>query len=185
MPHGLLHWLPVLSAALLVGCAGFPRGPQASNPVFIRANDNELVWERTVDVLHEYHFDLDREDKLAGVIETRYRVGSGWLEPWHADSVGYWNRWESTLQSIRRKAFISVTAVDGGFLVGVEAMKELEDVANADPRAGRATFLDNSPLQRDLDIVSGAPAPAGWIPQGRDPELEQALLQSLSAAFSP
>jgi len=46
------------------------------------------------------------------------------------------------------------------------------------------SLLDNTPLQRDLNIVSGPPTPAGWIAEGRDPELERALLQSLSGAFS-
>jgi hypothetical protein len=189
MAFSLSHSPLIALASLLLiaagGCAAFPAGgPPAGNPVYVRANNGEFVWERTVDVLHEYHFELEREDKLGGVIETRYRVGSSWLEPWHADSVGPANRWESTLQSIRRKAFVSVTPVEGGYMIGVEALKELEDVANADPKAGRATFLDNTPLARDLDVVSGLPTPAGWIPEGRDPELEQSLLRSLSSAFS-
>jgi len=177
----------VLVATLMAttaGCAAWPRGtPPAGNPLFVRASDGDLVWERTIDVVHNYLFDIEREDKLGGIIETRYKVGASWLEPWHPDSVGPANRSESTLQSIRRKAFVSVTPVEGGYLVGVEALKELEDVVNADPTAGRATFLDNSPLQRDLDVVSGPPTPAGWILKGRDPALEQAMLQSLAEAF--
>jgi hypothetical protein len=170
---------------LVCGCATFsPSSPPVANPIVIRASDGELVWERTVDVVHQYLFEIERENRLDGIIETKYQTGASLLEPWHPDSVGKANRLESTLQSIRRKAFVSVTPVDGGFLVGVEAVKELEDVPRAANSAGAATFLDNNPLQRDLNVVVGQATPSGWLPRGRDPDLEQSMLRSLSEAFS-
>ncbi len=189
-PLGSTSWRrfvqPLLCLGLAFsGCAGFrPASPPVGNPIVVRANDGEFVWERTVDVVHEYLFEIERENRLDGVIETRYLTGASYLEPWHPDSVGPANRWESTLQSIRRKAFVSVTPVDGGFLVGVEAIKELEDVSRAANSPGAATFLDNNPLQRDLNVVVGQATPSGWIPRGRDQELEQAMLRSITAAFS-
>ena len=169
---------------LLSGCATMTRqAPAVSNPVFVRANNSEDAWERTVDVVHDYLFEIERENKLGGILETRYKTGANLLEPWHRDSVGVANRAESTLQSIRRKAFLSVTPVEGGFMVGVEAHKELEDVARAANSPGAATFLDNSPLQRDLNPVVGQATPSGWIPKGRDMALEQAMINSINHAF--
>ena len=182
----------LVAAALLLaglsGCASLNgssawRGSPVSNPVFVRANNSEEAWERTVDVIHDRHFEIERENKLGGVIETRYLTGAGMLEPWHSDSVGADNRMESTLQSIRRKAFVSVTPVEGGFLIGVEAHKELEDVAKAANLQGAATFLDNNAVQRDLNAVVGQATPSGWISKGRDPALEQAMLKSFQQAF--
>lgn len=176
-------WL-LLCLASGGGCASImPSAPPSSNPVFVRANDGEFVWERTVDVVHDYLFEIRRENKLDGVIETEYKTGSGVLEPWHRDSVGVYERTESTLQSIRRKAYVSITPAEGGYLIGVEAYKELEDVANAANSAGAATFLDNSPLQRDLSLVVGQATPSGWISRGRDSLLEQAMIDDLRAAF--
>lgn len=154
-----------------------------TNPVFVRANNHEVAWERTVDVVHEYLFEIERENKLGGVIETRYKTGPGALEPWHRDSVGTANRVESTLQSIRRKAYVSVTPVQGGYLIGVEAHKELEDVAGAANLQGAATFLDDSLLQRDLNAVVGQATPSGWVSKGRDEALEQSMLKSINRAF--
>jgi hypothetical protein len=154
-----------------------------SNPVFVRANNSEEAWERTVDVIHNKHFEIERENKLGGVIETRYLTGAGCLEPWHSDSVGVDNKMESTLQSIRRKAFVSVTPVEGGYLIGVEAIKELEDVAKAANLQGAATFLDNNAVQRDLTAVIGQATPSGWVSKGRDPALEQSMLVSIQRAF--
>lgn len=167
------------------GCASLPfQQPHAANPVFVRANNGDIVWERSVDVVHDYLFEIRRENRLDGLIETEYKTGSGLFEPWHRDSAGLAERTESTFQSIRRKAFITITPADGGYLVGVEAYKELEDVVQAANSAGAATFLDNQPLQRDLNLVVGQATPSGWIPQGRDTALEQSLLQALQQTLS-
>ena len=163
----------------------FAPGPVAGNPVLVPANHPELAWERTVDALHDFKFPILRENKLDGVIETDYVVGSSLLEPWNRDSVGFGNRLESTFQSIRRKALIRLSpAPQGGYLVAVEAYKEQEDVkgpvANS---AGGATFQIDNPLQRDLNQVVGQAAPSGWIPLGRDPDLEQAMLRRIRSRF--
>ena len=155
-----------------------------SNPMFVPANEMEQIWERTVDVLHDYRFEIDRENRLDGIIETKYKVGSGVAEPWHKDSVGLENRLESSFQSIRRKIFVSMTPTEGGFLVEVQAHKELEDLAGlAANSAGGATFQESAPLQRDLNLVVGQTAPSGWILQGRDVALEQDLINNLHAAL--
>ena len=179
-------WASTLIVGLLSGCATLPgQAPVVSNPIFVRANNSDEAWERTVDVVHDYLFEIERENKLGGVLETRYKTGANSFEPWHRDSVGAVNRAESTLQSIRRKAFLSVTPVEGGFMVGVEAHKELEDIARAANSPGAATFLDNNPLQRDLNPVVGQATPSGWIPKGRDMALEQSMLLSINRAFGP
>jgi len=176
--------LIVFAATACSGCVSLDaKGPPVANPVFVRANNPEEAWERTVDVVHDYLFEIERENKLGGVIETRYKTGASVLEPWHPDSVGAENRWESSLQSIRRKAFVRFTPAPGGYLVGIEAIKELEDVPKAANFVGGATFLDNSALQRDLNPVVGQATPSGWINKGRDPELEQAMLRTLNKRF--
>lgn len=166
------------------GCATVQNfGPPVTNPVFVRANNHEEVWENTVDVVHDYLFEIERENKLGGVLETRYKTGASALEPWHGDTVGAANRMESTLQSIRRKAYVSVTPVQGGYLIGVEAHKELEDVAKAANLQGAATFLDDNILARDLNAVVGQATPSGWISKGRDEALEQSMLKSINRKF--
>jgi hypothetical protein len=180
-----LAWRPLLIlAATLPGCATFRGGAVPGNPVFVPTDNQELVWERSVDVLHHNLFEIERENRLDGLIETKYKTGAGLLELWHPDSVGLHARLEGTMQSIRRKAFITVTPADGGYLVGVEAYKELEDVVGAANSAGAATFLENSARKRDLEAVVGQAAPSGWIPKGRDVELERRLLDDLHRAFS-
>lgn len=181
-------WSLTVLLGLGPGCAVPPRSEstasRVTNPLFVAGNNDEAVWERIVDVIHDYRFEIARENKLDGIIETRYKIGSGVLEPWHADSVGAENRWESSLQSIRRRLFVTITPVEGGFLVGAEAFKELEDVQGSVANSvGGATFLIDQPLQRDLNLVTGQSRPSGWIPVGRDVPLERALVADLQCVL--
>ncbi len=151
-----------------------------SEPILIQAGNQEVLWERLIDVLHAYHFEIAREDRLDGVIETQYKTGASLQEPWHPDAVGFANRLEGTLQSIRRRVVVRLNSVDGGYLVSVEVFKELEDLGGlAANSAGGATFRENTPLRRNLDMVVGQSAPSGWIAAGRDRMLEHDMMRRL------
>lgn len=183
MPRVFCRFFPIglLILATGTGCAQMPRN-QVANPFFVPANSHEGVWERTVDVLHDYQFQIDRENKLEGIIETKYKAGSGLLEPWHHDSVGLRERLESSMQTIRRRAFVQITPADGGYLVGVQAYKELGDATGLSRRS--ESFRDYTPLQRDRNLIDGTETERGWITRGRDLRLEQALLDSLQVSFA-
>jgi hypothetical protein len=189
---GVVVFLAISIAGSGSGCA-LPGGPSAlaaspvSNPLYVNSNNEDAVWERTVAVIHEFHFGIARENRQSRVIETDYFVGSGVLEPWHSDSVGTGNRLESTFQSIRRKVLVNILPDNQsqGYLVSVEAFKELEDLPGlAANSAGAATFSNFEPLRRDLNPVVGQSAPSGWIPLGRDVALEGAILGRLQACYS-
>jgi hypothetical protein len=164
-------------------------GPVA-NPIFVAVNSGNpesdlFVSERATDVLAKYNFEIDATNQLEGTIATQYKVGSGILEPWHRESVGLENRLQSTLQPIRRKVLVHFVRVEGGYLVSVEALKELEDLSSPTPNSpGGSTFPQNYPLRRDLNLVLGQASPSGWIPQGRDVALEQDMLGRLQAAYA-
>jgi hypothetical protein len=182
------RWLVCLGLLVcsLAGCAT-ARPVARSNPVFVRANNPDMVWDTTVDVVHDY-FAIARENRTLGsqpgVIETEYKVGASVLEPWQQDSQGLENRLESTLQSIRRRAVVNVTPAEGGYYIAVEVVKELEDAPGAlGQSASSATFQQTNPLRRDLDLVVEQSAPQGWILLGRDELLEAELLGRLQAAF--
>ena len=160
--------------------------PPQGQSLFPHLNE-ELVWERAIDVLHEYQFEIDRENRLAKVIRTAPKVGASIFEPWHKDAVGFDSRLEGTLQSVRRIVEVSMQLDDQGrgYVVSVAAYKELEDLPGiAANSPGAATFAESQPLTRDLDPVVGQSTPSGWIPAGRDPLLEQSLLNRLQLAYS-
>ncbi len=190
--------LGALAAAGLLpaGCStgGYPHAPLftrifsprpvAENPLAIPTSDFETVWNKTVAEVDKY-FDIASENRLSRTIVTQPKIGATLLEPWSGDSVGFTERLESSLQTIRRFAIIKVDpAPRGGYLVKVEVRKELEDLVKPDRQAaGRAVFNNDFPVNRTREIVGPVPVPVGWIPRGRDPELEQAILAGVRDAF--
>lgn len=153
------------------------------NPLYVPGGpeDFEWVWKHCVAVVEEY-FHVSREDRLAQTITTDPKMGATLIEPWYGDSVGFRERLESSLQTIRRWSQITVKPDPaGGFAVEVKVFKELEDLAKPERAAGgsRAVFDSDFPVNRTREIVGPVPLPTGWIPRGRDVKLEQVILARL------
>lgn len=178
------------SLALLSGCMSAPVAPmqlaQPPAPIYVPAGATNGVWERIVEVLHEYHFTIAREDRREGVIETDYKPGASVFEPWHQDTIGSAQRWESTLQSIRRRVVITFAPTsDGGSFVNVRVDKQIEDLDGpATNSTGAATLRENQPLDRDIDRIVGQNRPSTWLPRGSDPALEHTLMARIRTALN-
>ena len=163
-----------------------------NNPVFLPIQDPNLLWDQLIDVVDDY-FEVEREDRVRlvgdilteGRLSTFPRGASTIFEPWNRDSVTSEERWQATLQSMRRTGLIRVIPTEGGFLVEVVVNKELEDVAKPD-----AVFVGNESLRNDNSIrrfsnnANGGGESLGWIPKGRDLALEQEIILQLQARFS-
>jgi hypothetical protein len=160
------------------------RKPVAPNPLFVPAGDFEKVWSETISALDIY-FDIADENRLTRRIVTNPKTGATLLEPWYGDSVGFNERLESSLQTIHRFAIATVNdAPGGGFLVKVEVYKELEDMVKPERQTGgRAVFANDFPINRTREVVGPVPLPSGWIPRGRDPKLEQVILNRVRKVF--
>jgi len=185
----------LLCASLLAGCAGGMSTlrmagvvpVKAPNPLFVSTNNEDVLWERMVETLEDFQFPILKENRQSRVIETDYKVGASVFEPWHSDSVGFANRLESTLQSVRRRVVVTMIPSDqqAGYTVNVAAYKEFEDLPGvAANTPGGATFLESKPLDRDLNLVVGQSAPSGWLSAGRDYQLEQSIVGQLSYLLS-
>ena len=185
-----------------------PAGPVAPTPpaavkssVVIPPLDAEFVWNRLVDVADDY-FKVAAEQRVVfangvpteGRIDTFPQTGATLLEPWRPDSVGFRERLESTLQSIRRVATIRLMPDPAGWKIDVVVNKELENLRRPmRATTGGASFRNDDSLYRygtplptlgqqvgDQPRPVAAPTPnIGWIPLGRDPLLEQRMLTKL------
>lgn len=195
MRGSITTWVLVGIGLVMLGChSGTRLRPVApnpfqraavSNPLLVPPGDFEVVWNRTVAVLDRY-FDISTENRLTRRIVTNPKMGATLLEPWDGDSAGFRERLESSLQTIHRFAVATVTdAPGGGYLVKVEVYKELEDMAKPERQTGgaRAVFVNDFPLNRTREVVGPVPLPSGWIPRGRDPKLEQKILNRLRREF--
>jgi len=193
-----------LPEGTLIGPSGpvVPGPPPApKNSVVLPPLDAETVWLQLVDVVDDY-FKIASEQRVVfsngvpaeGRIDTFPQTGSTLLEPWRGDSVGFRERLESTLQSIRRIGTVRLSPDPGGWRVEVVVQKELENM----PRpmmatTGGASFRNDDSLYRygtplptlgqqvgDQPRPVAAPTPnLGWIPLGRDPLLEQRMLANV------
>ncbi len=117
--------------------------------------------------------------------------GSTIFEPWAHDTANSYERIESTLQTIRRIAEVRVAPAppgQAGFLVQVSVFKELEDLAQPD-KAGVAAvrraprFTTTAPRRGSSIRSTEQENTKPWIPQGRDPALEQRLLGQIYYRF--
>ena len=167
--------------------------PGGAPPIFVPASNDEYAWEQIADVVSDY-FTISREQQVRrsgeawseGRIETAYQGGAGWLEPFRKDSVGAFNKWESTFQTIRRKATVRVIPDANGFVVEVIVEKELEDLPHPErSSAGIAAFPNDSslPTPRAGDVSRTLSSPR-WLSLGRDPALEAKMLADIHARLN-
>jgi hypothetical protein len=176
---------------------GLPPGPEIvpapNNTIVVPVVDEELAWDQIADVVSDY-FTISREQRARrsgdvwceGRIETAPLDGATWLEPHRKDSVGNFNRWESTFQSIRRHAVIRVIPDANGYLVEVVVEKELEDLPHPEKATigGTISRNDNTLPSKRLEEVSRTRASLRWIRLGRDPALEQRMLADIHARLN-
>lgn len=181
----------------LSGCAAQRPPVIYDNPLFVPVANRDFVWEQTVDVVDNY-FDISREERVRfvggieteGLIESFPQVSATLFEPWHNDSVGFFNRLKATFQSTRRTAMLRVIPADGGYLVDVAVYEELEDVLRPQYSPTSAgTFRNDGSMVRFVEPVGDTPVNLGWIPLGREPLVEQEILagiyQRLGAGSGP
>jgi len=198
----MCHRLGILfvGATLLlsVGCASYEpftarefsrrlNTPQSHNPISVENYDYEFLWAVVVDVI-DNHFEIEREMPIRlhgnvlteGHIETKPKIGASLAEFWHADSVGFTERFDCTLQTIRRRVEVHIVPETGRYTIDVRVFKELED----NPRPLRATanasnlrFRDNADEFADtIDVGSSS---AGWFIIERDAAMENWLLKEI------
>jgi hypothetical protein len=181
------------SAVALPGVAPNPDVNAAAlgpNPVAVRVTNEDVAWDQIADVVSGY-FTISREQRArrSGEVWTEGRIdtvpldGATWLQPFRKDSVGTFNRWESTFQTIRRRATVRVIPDAAGYLVEVIVEKELEDLPSPEKAtSGAATFLDDDALpSQQVEAVSRTASSPRWLMLGRDPLLEQRMLADIQA----
>jgi uncharacterized protein YceK len=171
-------------ASGLSGCASVSQviapGPPIENPLIVPTEDFETVWRKVVAVI-DVPFDIRFENRVSRTIVTDPVMGATLLEPWRSDTVTLTDRFESTLQTMRRFARVQIDPVPGrGYAIKLEVYKELEDLAKPDRQsAGRAVFNNDFPVNRTREIIGPVPVPLQWIPRGRDSHLERVLLNRI------
>lgn len=164
------------------------------------------LWQASQYVLKKYHFTLDIQDRRAGLISTEPMVGKQFFEFWRHDSTTRRDRDESTVQTIYRTAFVTISR--GGTEDEAYRSKVVVTVGRSNlGRTGIVTVSDayrlpfgehvgrehEKPEERGaLETALKKAAETGqhiqpvlpeWLtPLGRDEKLEQKILGEIAEA---
>ncbi len=159
----------------------------APNPLELPPASDAFVWSQVVDSVDDY-FRIAREQPvqnsdgmiLDGRLETTYQVGSTMSEPWKKDSTPGFERLQATLQSIRRRAIVTVRPNGAGYVLEVIVQKDLEDTDRTQfATESTQTQRHDGTLVHEKDRIEDTPQTLGWIPLGRDTSLEQVILRDI------
>jgi hypothetical protein len=171
-----------------------PLNPQTrlSNPINVNTQDSEFLWNQIVDTVEDY-FRIKYEQRptrdatqwVEGRMETYPEVGATYLEPWRKDALEGYQRWQSTLQTMRRTCNIRVIPTNEGFSIAVEVIKELEDVDRSQYSSEGSAIArhDGSVVRSDAQLL-GQPITLGWIRQENDADLEQRIIREILGRVS-
>ena len=170
---------------------------ESVNPLTVQTSDPGYLWESIIDVLDDY-FPIEREypvqsyryvndDRVESVVrtegqvETKPVIAAGIFQPWKKNSITFDQRIEATFQTVRRFATVRVVPEESGFAVHLAVYNELENLPQPMQSGASGTnLLFNDDLSQ-LESPTGASAPAdGWIPLGRDFDLEQYMLRQIA-----
>lgn len=157
------------------------------NPLELPPAEDAFIWSQVIDAVDDY-FRISREQPvqnsdgilLDGRLETSYRIGASVFEPWRKDSTAGFERLQSTLQSIRRRATVTVRPRGAAYVIEVVVQKDLEDTDSTQyaTESAEAIRHDGTVLRKE-DTYDGSPQTLGWIPLGRDASLEQVILRDI------
>ncbi|MGI5832544.1 MAG: hypothetical protein ACOX6D_08460 [Thermoguttaceae bacterium] len=184
--------------------AGMPKvtvtAGEKLNPLFVKTEDPDYLWESIVDVIDNY-FPFPREypiqtykyqgadgsvrtTQTEGRIDTDPVIAAGLFEPWKKNSVTYEQRVEATFQTIRRSAVVRVVPENDGYSIHVAVYNELEDMAQpmtAGASGSNLLFFDDL---SSFEYPAGeVPRHKGWIPTGRNTDMEDYILQEMAWRF--
>jgi hypothetical protein len=188
------QWLLVALLVFSTGCGQFLYRVKndlpetfVPNPLELPPAEDEFVWSQVIDAVDDY-FRITREQPvqntngivLDGRVETSYRIGASIFEPWRKDSTVGFERLQSTLQSIRRRAIVTVRPLGPGYTIEVIVQKDLEDTDRTQVATESAVAIrHDGTVIRKRDSFDDSPQTLGWIPLGRDTSLEQVILRDI------
>ena len=164
-----------------------------ANPINVNTQDSEFLWNQIVDTVEDYFTRIKTEERptrdeqqwFDGKLETYPEIGATYFEPWRKDALEGYQRWQSTLQTMRRTAIIRTVPTNEGFSIGVEVIKEIEDVDRSQYSSEGSAIArhDGSVVRADSKLM-GQPITLGWIRQENDTDLEQRILREILGRVS-
>jgi hypothetical protein len=165
----------------IFGCQ-YPHAPvqPASGALVINKSEFDTAWEETIDVLREHYFIPDSQNQRAGLIVSYPTLSRQWFEFWRDDSLGTYEKMESSIHSIRRTARVKFVPVKDKYQIQISIMVQRKAEPERQITSASGTILafrDTAPL------MSGEKKPRAktitWTQVGEDVKLANYLLHRL------
>ena len=165
--------------AALAGCRS-ARVAALQQPVTLEGVSYDAAWNAAVETL-EAHFPVYTSRKKSGEILTEFEITYGQFEFWRDNSASARDRWENTVQTIRRRAHAQLSRVsDTETSLELVVEKERRDRARQGARFSFATFASIfDPKVNALDRRLREPTSEEWAPLGRDRLMEALLIEEI------
>ncbi len=151
------------------------------NPVFIPLGENDYgpVFEKALEVLGDYGFEIADANRYDGRIETTPRISPGIGLFLKSGSPDVYERLLSTFQTYRHRVTVQIQpAEQGGYFIEFIVRKELEDLARPiRSTIGGAVFRAEHTVERQTEVIDPTIYDPAWFYRGRDESLEQELIR--------
>ena len=175
----------LLSLLWLGGCGGQQPLQWRNEAIAVDHASFDQVWDACVESLQDKGMEIDRQDRRFGIITTKPMVGKQFFEFWRNDAANSDDLMLSSLHTIRRTVKVQVNSRGATrYEVAVEAQAQraslpgaaVDSVVEAFELLGRQGV---SPYPRRRDYIRPKPKPE-WVDLGREPALEQNILDDIS-----
>ncbi|MBI5725283.1 MAG: hypothetical protein HZA50_15090 [Planctomycetes bacterium] len=186
--------------AALAGCEPGHTNKVVADPKLAPAERNyQAVWDAACQVLDDYYFQLDRQDRRAGVITTYPLTGKQWFEFWRKDAVTDDDGLENSLHAIYRVVKIRIAPTrddETRFLAAVEVQVYRSNRPNPG-ESGFSEALSMLSVSKFSERRQPEGLPSGYLMDetgkaviekayltdlGRDRNLEQQLAARINAS---
>lgn len=180
--------IPVLATALAV--AGCEAPPQPSGPTLGTApvqtpEQFEHLWRSTEDALLAFNFDVDRRDRVQGIITTYPETSAHFFELWRAQPTPAYYWWESNLHTIQRQAEVYIRpSSPGTYQIEVKVdryRRSMEERQVDNAAAAMRLFSGQAPTVSGQMIKPSESS--NWIHLGRDAFAERTILDAIIARY--
>jgi hypothetical protein len=179
-----LHIATLLAPALLLtGCRApvAPTTPTSMRVTVQTPEEMESLWTAANTTLRRHYLEPDRQDRIDGVIVSKPETTGVWFEWWRPQPKPAYAWWEANLQPVRRQATINIKPVarpEYELSVEVDRYKySLEERQIDNPAAALRLYSAEAPTQAGR--MERPSQTARWLPEGRDGEMEQAILSGI------
>lgn len=103
-----MAWVLAAAALALAGCTAGNDPPLPLPAEGSPERAFEELWQASLEVLEDYGFTIERQDRWAGLITTEPMTGKSVGEFWRRDAATCNDTWESTLQTIFHAAEVHI-----------------------------------------------------------------------------